>query len=81
MNIADRAYPLGSWTRGVNSRTEGEPPHYLGRDPRHPNELGVIWADDRHMEPIAVEDWDGCRAPILAKPRSAVPTPLEDDKP
>lgn len=60
--VGTATFDVGPWWRGVNSWGEGDPPHYLGNDPRHPNELSVIWSDPERTEPIAVEDWDGCRA-------------------
>ena len=66
--VATLTATFGEWTRSPQSVAEGDPPHYLGgplADPRHPNELGIIWADRRHIEPDAVEDYDGCRAPLI----------------
>ena len=64
--IGVTTYDLGEWA--PSGRAPSPPPHFLGSDPRHPNELGVVWADERHTIPVAVEDYDGCRAPIMPVP-------------
>ena len=61
------------WVRGPRSVAYGEPPHFTGTDPRHPNELGVVWADREHTELLAFEDWDGCRAEVYQVVKSTLP--------
>jgi hypothetical protein len=57
-------YRLGPWTGGGPHERVEE----LGW--MHPaNRFGVIWADKRHEQPVAVVDHDGCRAEVLGELR------------
>jgi hypothetical protein len=64
LTVSTRTVETRPWVRGASSRAEGDPPHFTGTDPRHPNELGVIWSDETHTWAVAFVDWDGCRADV-----------------
>lgn len=70
MSIGTTVAVLGPWTHHRWSRvTASSPPHFLhegvGVDPRHPNELRIVWADNAHTVAERVEDWDGCYAYVV----------------
>jgi hypothetical protein len=63
LSLATQSVDLEPWT---NVRGPDDPaPHRLvfnkGWD-AFENQLGVEWADEAHTVPVAVQDYDGCRA-------------------